>query len=429
MGRPKKVVGNSLNLSKSTAIPEEEEDNASNGFETEESLMRGKRREKYREKAGVNHKKQEPKFQTGMNDIDIKEVIKGSFNWYRFCENEGSLKKSLIEFVQQLEGDDVFGKTEFDELKEKIKKCDDLGLHYCICARMYLNAKEAGLKNKPTMKHYYKLIMTFLDNTLVADNSYKFENQRLAFLKSRETANKMAKTVMSELDYHMDKVIAGQKKPEDFDLGHHIIETKANDMSIRLISGMIKRSYLNEFKELYSNKDEELRKSYSHLKEKKIRNITEWLMELIIFCKNFKTGKVLKKKEKTVTLKKKKEKKEKIKPVSKKELTMTLSQVNVSNSVDPKEIHGKKEAWVFNKSNGWIYHFVADKALELINNRIKSFNKDKSKGYVLKNADFNQVLKVIATENKPELKIENMPFNKLILRNGLNEDTSVIRVI
>jgi hypothetical protein len=237
----------------------------------------------------------------------------------------------------------------------------------------------------------------------------------------REAAYKMTEEIEDAID-------GFQKDPESFDpkafkMLNLLKGKEVKAAHARIIKGFYSRD-LAELEELASGKaDEQLREGYSHRSKKQIKNLIAFYQEIMSACDMLaQEAKVNRKPRKT-------------KVVSKDKIVAKLKFLKTNEplklvSINPTDIIGASELWIFNTKTRKLGKYVANE-----------FNTLNVKGTTITN--FNEFTSIQKTVRKPEEKLKEFKAaGKVQLRkflddinatdtklNGrINEETILLRV-
>jgi len=236
----------------------------------------------------------------------------------------------------------------------------------------------------------------------------------------RESAGKMAE----EIDYALDKFTTD---PESFDPKAikvlNLLKGKdAKAAHARIIKGFYIRSY-EELQEAAEGKCEQLQEAYSHLTKPQMKKIIAFYHEIISACDMLgQEAKVNRKPraKKTVPA-------DKI--VAKLKYAKTNEQLKLV-SINPTEIIGAKELWVYNIKSRKVGKYVASEYLELSvkGTSIIGFNANLSVQKTLRKPE--EQLKEFKAAGKVQLRkfLEDIKAVDIKLNGRINEDVVLLKV-
>ena len=235
----------------------------------------------------------------------------------------------------------------------------------------------------------------------------------------RETAGKMSE----EIDYALDEFTTN---PESFDPKAikvlNLLKAKeAKAAHARIIKGFYTRSY-EELQEAAEGNCEQLKEAYGHLSKPQLKKIIAFYHEIISACDMLGQEAKVNRKPRA----KKTQPKEKI--VSKLKYAKTNEQLKLV-SINPTEIIGVKELWVYNIKSRKIGKYVANEYLELgvKGTSITGFNENLSVQKTLRKPE--EQLKEFKAAGKVQLRkfLDDIRAVDIKLNGRINEDIILLR--
>jgi hypothetical protein len=235
----------------------------------------------------------------------------------------------------------------------------------------------------------------------------------------RETAGKMAE----EIDYALDEFTTN---PESFDpkaikILNLLKAKEAKAAHARIIKGFYTKSY-EELQEAAEGNCEQLKEAYSHLSKPQLKKIIAFYHEIISACDMLGQEAKVNRKPRA----KKTQPKEKI--VAKLKYAKTDEQLKLV-SINPTEIIGVKELWVYNIKSRKIGKYVANEYLELgvKGTSITGFNENLSVQKTLRKPE--EQLKEFKAAGKVQLRkfLDDIRAVDIKLNGRINEDIILLR--
>lgn len=235
----------------------------------------------------------------------------------------------------------------------------------------------------------------------------------------RETAGKMAE----EIDYALDEFTTN---PESFDpkaikILNLLKAKEAKAAHARIIKGFYTKSY-EELQEAAEGSCEQLKEAYSHLSKPQLKKIIAFYHEIISACDMLGQEAKVNRKPRA----KKTQPKEKI--VAKLKYAKTNEQLKLV-SINPTEIIGVKELWVYNIKSRKIGKYVANEYLELgvKGTSITGFNENLSVQKTLRKPE--EQLKEFKAAGKVQLRkfLDDIRAVDIKLNGRINEDIILLR--
>jgi hypothetical protein len=236
----------------------------------------------------------------------------------------------------------------------------------------------------------------------------------------RETAGKMAE----EIDYALDEFTTN---PESFDpkaikILNLLKAKEAKAAHARIIKGFYTKSY-EELQEAAEGNCEQLKEAYSHLSKPQLKKIIAFYHEIISACDMLGQEAKVNRKPRA----KKTQPKEKI--VAKLKYAKTDEQLKLV-SINPTEIIGVKELWVYNIKSRKIGKYVANEYLELgvKGTSITGFNENLSVQKTLRKPE--EQLKEFKAAGKVQLRkfLDDIRAVDIKLNGRINEDIILLRI-
>jgi len=235
----------------------------------------------------------------------------------------------------------------------------------------------------------------------------------------RETAGKMSE----EIDYALDEFTTN---PESFDPKAikvlNLLKAKeAKAAHARIIKGFYTKSY-EELQEAAEGNCEQLKEAYGHLSKPQLKKIIAFYHEIISACDMLGQEAKVNRKPRA----KKTQPKEKI--VAKLKYAKTNEQLKLV-SINPTEIIGVKELWVYNIKSRKIGKYVANEYLELgvKGTSITGFNENLSVQKTLRKPE--EQLKEFKAAGKVQLRkfLDDIRAVDIKLNGRINEDIILLR--
>jgi hypothetical protein len=235
----------------------------------------------------------------------------------------------------------------------------------------------------------------------------------------RETAGKMAE----EIDYALDEFTTN---PDSFDpkaikILNLLKAKEAKAAHARIIKGFYAKSY-EELQEAAEGNCEQLKEAYSHLSKPQLKKIIAFYHEIISACDMLGQEAKVNRKPRA----KKAQPKEKI--VAKLKYAKTNEQLKLV-SINPVEIIGAKELWVYNTKSRKLGKYVANEYLELgvKGTSITGFNENLSVQKTLRKPE--EQLKEFKASGKVQLRkfLDDIRAVDIKLNGRINEDTILLR--
>ena len=333
--------------------------------------------------------------------------FKRAMDWYRLESDIKTYKPAVVKWMESI-GCTKSDITAFKKVKDS-RINSTMGAVAC-CLNRGMTAQRADFNNgRDTAAWLRAEIVKVIEagkNDIDEDEAKAIEAAKPAVYTPsiQERVKEAAYKMTEELE---DAIEGFQKDPENFDPKAFKVlnllkgkEVKA--AHARLIKTLYKRD-LEELEELASGQaDEQLKEGYSHRSKKQIRNLITFYQEIMSACDMLaQEAKVNRKPRKT-------------KVVPKDKLVAKLKYMKSNEplklvSVNPTDIIGSKELWVFNTKTRKLGKYVA-----------AEFNDLGVKGTTI--TGFNEHQSICKTLRKPEEKLKEFKAaGKVQLRKFLDE--------
>lgn len=236
----------------------------------------------------------------------------------------------------------------------------------------------------------------------------------------RETSYKMTEEIEDALE-------AFSADPEAFDpkafkVMNLLRGREAKAAHARIIKELYIRQY-NEYLELAEGKDEQLKEGYSHLSKAQIKKITAFYQEIVSACDML----AQEAKVNRAPRAKKSQPKEKI--VAKLKYAKTNEPLKLV-SINPTDIVGAQELWVYNTKSRKLGKYVADefKELSVKGTSITGYNEFKSVQKTLRKPE--DQLKEFKAAGKVQLRkfLDDIKAVDIKLNGRINEEIVILKV-
>ena len=239
--------------------------------------------------------------------------------------------------------------------------------------------------------------------------------------RMRETAGKMVEEIE-------DAIESFQKDPENFDpkafkMLNLLKGKEVKAAHARVIKGFYSRD-LDELLELASgNADEQLKEGYSHRTKKQIRSLITFYQEIMSACDMLAQEAKVNRKPKA----RKAQPKEKV--VAKMKYKKSDEPLKLV-SINPADIIGSKELWIFNTKTRKLGRYIADeyKDLGVKGTTITGFNPTASVCKTLRKPE--EKLKEFKAAGKVQLRkfLDGINATDTMMNGRINEETILLRV-
>jgi hypothetical protein len=359
----------------------------------------------------------EPQWDTeaalAMDDATFDNRLRRSFYYYNYHYSQKDCKKHVVAWVQKPEN----GFTK-DELKAFIRSADR-SLSMTACSLIMANTQ--GMPLKPRHIEFLKesireAISTAEPEVEVAEVATAAK----AYVPTiQDRLNEKTSELLGELEGMFDDVVlnkAEKFKPYDWLTANNVVQSQLGKYE-----GLF-RKRKEEFELAQSKKDEQVREGYSYLKAADFKRIGAWLDELLSAVDQYRGVKKATKKARV----KKAPSKEKL--VAKLKYAKTDPGLKIV-SINPADIIGSSELWVYNTKTRKLGKYVAAPyhQLSIKGTSIAGYDTDKSISKTLRKPD--EKLKEFAKAGKIQLRkfIEDIKATETKLNGRISEDVVLLR--
>jgi hypothetical protein len=213
-----------------------------------------------------------------------------------------------------------------------------------------------------------------------------------------------------------------QFEPKAFKLLNLLKGKQAKAAHARIIRDLYKRD-LSELQEAYTSKDEQLKEAYSHLSKKNMKKIIDFYNDLVSACDMLGQEAKVNRKPRAK------------KAVSKDKLIANLKFKKTDDqlklvSINPADIVGAKELWVFNVKTRKLGKYVAAEFSDLSIKGTTIINFDEAKSVQKTLRKPVEQLKAFKTAGKVQLRkfLDEINAVDIKLNGRVNEETVLLRV-
>ena len=350
-------------------------------------------------------------------DEEFDHHLRISLRYYNYFYTTKDLKKYLVEWArQQADVAHKFDKATID----KFAKASDSLLPLTPCALAKAHKQGMPLHEKHVdylVSSIKKVVDNLVDEVEVADPTAPV----VVKVTIQDRLNEILKTHILHFEELEDKVIEGETvdpKAYDYLTGKNVPQ----GMLSRIAAVFEKRQ--DEMNEARAGKDEQLNEGYAHYKAADYKRFDAFYTKLIADLTSY--GQV-KKATKKVTVRK---------PPAKEKLVAKLKYLKEEKtlrlvSVNPVDIVGATELWVYNVKTRKLGKYVAEAmggALTVKGTAIVGFSETASVQKTLRKPDVQ--LKEFLSAGKIQLRkfIEDIKATEIKLTGRINPDTILLKV-
>jgi hypothetical protein len=357
-----------------------------------------------------------------MSDDEFSRHFRISMDWYRLESSGKDLKPKVITWMAAND----YAKNEIALFKKtKDWRCNlTVGALVANLLKGMPDSRAGFNEGRSTTKYVKDSIAKILEE---GKNDVEEEEDTTKSLipvvtiqdRLRETAGKMSE----EIDYALDDF---STNPDAFDPKAikvlNLLKAKeAKAAHARIIKGFYTRSY-EELQEAQLGECEQLKEAYGHLSKPQLKKLIAFYHEIISACDMLGQEAKVNRKPRA----KKAQPKEKI--VAKLKYAKTNEQLKLV-SINPAEIIGAKELWVYNTKSRKLGKYMASEYLELgvKGTSITGFNENLSVQKTLRKPE--EQLKEFKAAGKVQLRkfLDDIRAVDIKLNGRINEDIILLR--
>jgi len=360
----------------------------------------------------------EPEWDTeealAMDDATFDHHLRRSFYYYNYHYSQKDCKKHVVAWVQRPEN-----KFTKEDLKAYIRSSDR---STSMTACSLVMAHKQGMPLKPRHVEFLKEAINEAINSAEPEVVETAEGDKpKAYVPTiQDRLNEKTSEIIGELEGIFDDVATGVKNP-----------TKLYEF---LVANNVVQSQLSKYETLYnrrkdelllaqSKKDDQVREGYSHLKAADFKRIIGWIDDLLSAVDQYRGVKKATKKARV----KKAPSKEKL--VAKLKYAKTDTALKIV-SINPADIIGSSELWVYNAKTRKLGKYVAAayKQLSIKGTSIEGFDVDKSICKTLRKPE--EKLKEFAKAGKIQLRkfLDDIKATDTKMNGRISTDVLLLRV-
>jgi hypothetical protein len=350
-----------------------------------------------------------------LTDAEFDHKLRQSFYYYNYYYSQKDARKNVVEWLK------LRPKEYTKEQVRAFERTSDKSIPMTACSLVMANIR-ANMPLKP--RHLEFLNQCFLDAIAKADT----EPVEVAVVEDKpvyrpptiqDRLNEKTSEIIGELEGHYDDVVKNIKtdfKPYDF-----------------LVANNVVQSQISKYEELYANRaselelakgrvEEQLTEGYRHYKAADFKRIIGWIDSLLAALEQYKNVKKSLKKAKV----RKAPSKEKV--IAKLKYAKTDPVLKIV-SINPAEIVGAQELWVYNVKTRKLGRYVATayQTLNVKGTSIINFDTDKSTMKTLRKPE--EKLKEFAKAGKVQLRkfLDDIKATEAKLNGRISTDVVLLK--
>jgi hypothetical protein len=350
--------------------------------------------------------------------------LRQSFRYYNYYYSTKDLKKYVVAWLRQHEGEQGVHKLDKTTIDRYQRSADSL-TPFTVCA--LIKAHERGM---PLRDSHVEYILEAVKKvlTLKADNDEDFEEKpevKKAEVKIptiQDRMNEVAKKHILYFEMLEDALYTGETvDPKAYE---YLTKNNVPQVLIGKISAVFEPRCA-EVREARTTKDEDLKDAYSYMKAADYKRYDAFYDKLFADLTAYNQTKKATKKAAVR------------KPPAKEKLVRSLKYLKQDTvmklvSINPVDIVGAEQLWVYNVKNRKLGRYVAEDqggVLGVKGTSITGFNASKSTQKTLRKPE--EQVKAFLSSNKVELRkfLENIKTTEISLNGRINADTILLKIL
>lgn len=350
-----------------------------------------------------------------MDDITFERHMRRSFYYYNYFYNQKDFKKFVVEWMKNPE----HGFTAEDV--KTFSRSPDRAIEMTACS--LVKAHRQGMPFRGRHIEYIKeSIAKAINSTAEEVEEVVVEEAPKAYVPTiQDRMNEKTADTIGELEGHYDEFIRNPKynfKPYDYLVANNVPQSQLSKYE------EVYQARFDELKLAFERTDEQITEGYSHYKAadfKRIMGFIDQILNDIIQYRGLKKATKKVRAPKSVS----KEKVVAKLKFAKEDKVMRLISIN------PADIIGAQELWVYNTKTRKLGKYVADSLKGPLNVKgtgIIGFDEHKSVSKTLRKPD--EKLKEFAKATKIQLRkfLEDIKATEAKLNGRINTETILLRV-
>lgn len=349
----------------------------------------------------------------GLSDSDFDHHLRRSFYYYNYHYNQKDCKKHVVEWMQKQTT--TFTKRDIGAFI----RSSDRSMSMTACSLVMAHRQGMPLKARHTdfLKEAIAKSIELAEPEEVEVKTDRVEVYRPTI---QDRLNEKTSEILGELEGIYDEVHLNNRvdfKPYDFLVVNNVVQSQL---------GKYETLFGNRRAELelaQSKKDEQVREGYSNYKTADFRRMIAWIDNLLAAVEQYRGVKKATKKARV----KKAPSKEKL--IAKLKYAKTDTALKIV-SINPADILGASELWVYNTKTRKLGKYVAAsyQTLSVKGTTIINFDEQKSTSKTLRKPE--EKLKEFAKAGKVQLRkfLDDVRATETLLTGRINADIVLLRV-
>jgi len=349
------------------------------------------------------------------DDATFDHHLRRAFYYYNYFYNQKDCKKYVVEWMKKPEN----GFTAADV--KTFSRSPDRAIEMTACS--LIMAHRQGMPFKPKSLTYVKeAIAKAINSTADEVEETAVEEKPKAYVPTiQDRMNEKTADTIGELEGHYDEFITNPKyqfKPYDFFVANNVPQSQLSKYE------EVYQKRFDELKGAYEKVDEQLVEGYSHMKAAEFKRVFAFLDQILNDIVQYRGVKKATKKVRAPKSVSKEKQVSKLK-YAKEDKTLRIVSVN------PADIIGAQELWVYNAKTRKLGKYVADSLqgpLRVKGTSIEGFDPFKSVCKTLRKPE--EKLKEFAKASKVQLRkfLEEIKATDTKLNGRISADVLLLRV-
>lgn len=350
---------------------------------------------------------------------EFDHQLRKSLAYYNYYFSTKDLKKFLVQWLREYSEKN---KTYTKAIIDRFAKTSDSLTPFTACAIIKAHTKGMPLREQHItyLLATVKRVLELSKDEVIVDEKVVAVKPVVKVVTIQDRLNEKMSEIIGNLEGHFDEVLTGATKFKAYDF---IVSNNIPQAQLGKVERIFEKRKA-EMEEAQTKKDEQLVEGYSNFKTADFKRIGAWVDELLGAVEQYRT---VKKATKKAAVRK---------PPQKEKLVAKLKYLKTDAttklvSVNPVDIIGAQELWVYNTKTRKIGKYVAEDlggALSVKGTAIIGYSETKSVQKTLRKPD--QQLKDFLKAGKIELRkfLDNIKATEIKLNGRINQDTVLLKV-
>ena len=352
---------------------------------------------------------------TAMDDVTFERHMRRSFYYYNYFYNQKDFKKYVVEWMKNPE----YGFTAEDV--KTFSRSPDRAIEMTACS--LIKAHKQGMPFRERHVEYIKeSIAKAINSTADEVEEVVVEEKPKAYVPTiQDRMNEKTADTIGELEGHYDEFIKNPKysfKPYDYLVANNVPQSQLSKYE------EVYQARFDELKLAIEKTDEQITEGYSHYKAADFKRIMAFIDQILNDIIQYRGVKKATKKVRAP------------KSISKEKVVSKLKYAKEDKvlrlvSVNPADIVGAQELWVYNSKTRKLGRYIADSLKGPLNVKgtgIIGFDEHRSVTKTLRKPE--EKLKEFARASKIELRkfMDNIKATETKLNGRISADVVLLKV-